>query len=140
MRKRSHCCGKLGLGSLMSEKLADMSPLSGFFSFQEPLEMKFPNISYSALALMKGCLRMDPAERQTCEQLLQQPYFDGFREAAELGKEHEKTARKPARLTRKHMPGLQHLPQLTSSNVLPALDSKKNCCKTRKSKYHFPNI
>ncbi|NXT70430.1 CDKL1 protein, partial [Chaetops frenatus] len=72
----------------------------------EPLEMKFPNISYSALALMKGCLQMDPAERQSCEQLLQHPYFDSFREAAELGKEHEKHPRKPARLTRKHMPGV----------------------------------
>ncbi|NXP26135.1 CDKL1 protein, partial [Scytalopus superciliaris] len=106
----------------------------------EPLETKFPNISSSALSLMKGCLQMDPAERQTCEQLLQHPYFDSFREAVELGKAHEKTARKPARLTRKHKPGLQHLPQLTSSNVLPALDSKKHCCKTRKSNYHFPNI
>ncbi|XP_005047925.1 PREDICTED: cyclin-dependent kinase-like 1 isoform X4 [Ficedula albicollis] len=110
-----------------------------FFS-GEPLEMKFPNISYSALALMKGCLRMDPAERQSCEQLLQHPYFDSFREAAELGRDHGRSPRKPARLTRKHLPGLQHLPQLTCSNVLPALDSKKNCCMTRKSKYHFPNI
>uniref|UniRef100_A0A8C3LC92 cyclin-dependent kinase n=1 Tax=Chrysolophus pictus TaxID=9089 RepID=A0A8C3LC92_CHRPC len=72
----------------------------------EPLEMKFPSISYPALALMKGCLRMDPAERQTCEQLLQHPYFDSIREA-DLGKEHEKAARKPAKLTRKHMPGVR---------------------------------
>ncbi|XP_030340766.1 cyclin-dependent kinase-like 1 isoform X2 [Strigops habroptila] len=106
----------------------------------EPLEMKFPHISYSALALMKGCLRMDPAERQTCEQLLQHPYFDSIREAADLGKEHGKMARKPARLTRNHVPGLQYLPQLTSGNVLPALDTKRYCCKTRKSNYHFPNI
>ncbi|XP_071282165.1 cyclin-dependent kinase-like 1 isoform X6 [Agelaius tricolor] len=106
----------------------------------EPLEVKFPNISYSALALMKGCLRMDPAERQSCEQLLQHPYFDSFREAAELAREHQRGAGNPARLARKHLPGLQHLPQLTCSKVLPALDSKKNCCKTRKSKYHFPNI
>ncbi|NXC30579.1 CDKL1 protein, partial [Campylorhamphus procurvoides] len=70
----------------------------------ETLEMKFPNISYSALSLMKGCLQMDPAERQTCEQLLQHPYFDSFREVVDLGKEHEKTARKAARLTRKHKP------------------------------------
>ncbi|XP_074677275.1 cyclin-dependent kinase-like 1 isoform X2 [Strix aluco] len=85
-----------------------------------------------------GCLRLDPVERQTCEQLLQHPYFDSIREVADLGKEHEKTARKPARLARKHVPG--HLPQLTSCNVLPALDSKKYCCKTRKLSYHFPNI
>ncbi|KAM6273558.1 cyclin-dependent kinase-like 1 isoform 2-T2 [Porphyrio hochstetteri] len=87
-----------------------------------------------------GCLRMDPAERQTCEQLLQHPYFDSMREAADLGKDHEKPARKPARMTRKHVAGLQYLPQLTSSNVLPALEGKKYCCKTRKSDYHFPNI
>ncbi|NWR53355.1 CDKL1 protein, partial [Regulus satrapa] len=72
----------------------------------EPLEMKFPNISYSALALMKGCLRMDPAERQSCEQLLQQPYLESFREAAELGKEHGRSARRPARPPRKHVPGV----------------------------------
>ncbi|XP_068803699.1 cyclin-dependent kinase-like 1 isoform X3 [Struthio camelus] len=106
----------------------------------EPLEMKFPSISHPALSLMKGCLHMDPAERQTCEQLLQHPYFDSIREAGDLGKEHEKAARKPARLSRKHMSGLQYLPQLTSSNILPALDSKKYFCKTRKSNYHFPNI
>ncbi|KFZ46422.1 Cyclin-dependent kinase-like 1, partial [Antrostomus carolinensis] len=73
---------------------------------QEPLEMKFPNISQTALALMKGCLRMDPAERQTCEQLLQHPYFDSMREAADLGKEHEKPAWAAGRLTRKHVPGV----------------------------------
>ncbi|XP_057882436.1 cyclin-dependent kinase-like 1 isoform X2 [Melospiza georgiana] len=106
----------------------------------EPLEVKFPNISYSALALMKGCLRMDPAERQSCEQLLQQPYFGSLREAAELGRERQRGSQRAARLPRRHLPGLQHLPQLTCSKVLPALDSKKNCCKTRKPKYHFPNI
>ncbi|KAF2976081.1 hypothetical protein EK904_005967 [Melospiza melodia maxima] len=106
----------------------------------EPLEVKFPNISYSALALMKGCLRMDPAERQSCEQLLQHPYFDSLREAAELGRERQRGSQRAARLPRRHLPGLQHLPQLTCSKVLPALDSKKNCCKTRKPKYHFPNI
>ncbi|NXX69696.1 CDKL1 protein, partial [Spizella passerina] len=73
---------------------------------QEPLEVKFPSISYSALALMKGCLRMDPAERQSCEQLLQHPYFDSFREAAEPGREHQKGSQKPARLARKHLPGV----------------------------------
>ncbi|NWU99273.1 CDKL1 protein, partial [Upupa epops] len=72
----------------------------------EPLEVKFPSISYSALSLMKGCLRMDPAERQTCEQLLQHPYFDSIRKVAELGKEREKAAWKGGRLTRKHVPGV----------------------------------
>ncbi|XP_074854612.1 cyclin-dependent kinase-like 1 isoform X2 [Carettochelys insculpta] len=107
---------------------------------KEPLEVKFPNISYPALGLMKGCLHMDPAERLTCEQLLQHPYFDSMREAADLGKEHEKATRKPTRPTRKHMPGLQYLPQLTSSNILPALDNKKYYGNARKLNYHFPNI
>ncbi|XP_032631605.1 cyclin-dependent kinase-like 1 [Chelonoidis abingdonii] len=106
---------------------------------KEPLELKFPNTSYTALGLMKGCLHMDPAERLTCEQLLQYPYFDSMREA-DLGREHEKVARKPTRTTRKHMPGLQHLPQLTSSSILPALDNKKYYGNTRKLNYHFPNI
>ncbi|XP_043404473.1 cyclin-dependent kinase-like 1 isoform X2 [Chelonia mydas] len=107
---------------------------------KEPLELKFPNISYPALGLMKGCLHMDPAERLTCEQLLQHPYFDSMRETGDLGREHEKATRKPTRTTRKHMPGLQYLPQLTSSNILPALDNKKLYSNTRKLNYHFPNI
>ncbi|NXH19045.1 CDKL1 protein, partial [Bucco capensis] len=106
----------------------------------EPLEVKFPNISSSALALMKGCLQMDPAERQSCEQLLQHPYFDSLREALDVGKEQDRAARKAARLPRKHGPGVRHLPQLTSGNLLPALESKKYCCKPRKSNYHFPSI
>ncbi|KAJ6654009.1 hypothetical protein lerEdw1_007518 [Lerista edwardsae] len=122
----------------------------------EPLEMKFPTISYSALGLMKGavsvrpdlsvlfqtqgCLHMDPAERLTCEQLLQHSYFDSVREV-ELGKERERSiTRKPSRPVRKHVPGLQYLPQLTNSNILPALDSKKYHCSTRKLNYRFPNI
>ncbi|NWS29504.1 CDKL1 protein, partial [Polioptila caerulea] len=72
----------------------------------EPLELKFPNISYSALALMKGCLRLEPAERQSCEQLLQQPYLDSLRGAAELGREAEKSPRKAARLPGKHGAGV----------------------------------
>ncbi|CAB1330482.1 unnamed protein product [Coregonus sp. 'balchen'] len=31
----------------------------------ESLELKYPNLSYQALSLMKGCLRMDPSERLT---------------------------------------------------------------------------
>ncbi|KAJ7345319.1 hypothetical protein JRQ81_001269 [Phrynocephalus forsythii] len=87
-----------------------------------------------------GCLHMDPAERLTCEQLLQHPYFDGVRDV-ELGRERERSmTRKPARPARKPLPGLQYLPQLTSSNLLPVLDHKKYFCSTRKLNYHFPNI
>lgn len=106
----------------------------------ETLELKFPNISYSALGFLKGCLHMDPAERLTCEQLLQHPYFDSIREVGELTRQHDKPARKTLRQSRKHLTGLQYLPQLTSSRILPALDNKKYHCSTKRFNYHFPNI
>ncbi|XP_040824491.1 cyclin-dependent kinase-like 1 isoform X2 [Ochotona curzoniae] len=112
----------------------------------EPLEVKLPNISHPALGLLKGCLHMDPAERRSCEQLLQHPYFDGIRETGGVVPEHNKPTRKNLRQSRKHLPGredsrLQYLPQLTSNNsILPALDNKKYYCNTKKLNYHFPNI
>ncbi|KAL0602509.1 Cyclin-dependent kinase-like 1 [Plecturocebus cupreus] len=111
----------------------------------EPLELKFPNISYPALGLLKGCLHMDPSERLTCEQLLHHPYFENIRETEDLAKEHDKPTRKTLRRSRKHhcfteTSKLQYLPQLPGSSTLPALDSKKYCCNTKKLNYHFPNI
>ncbi|XP_054423567.1 cyclin-dependent kinase-like 1 isoform X2 [Pteronotus mesoamericanus] len=87
-----------------------------------------------------GCLHMNPAERLTCEQLLQHPYFDSIREKGNLAKDHDKPARKALRQNRKHLPGLQYLPQLTNSSILPALDNKKYCYNPKKLNYHFPNI
>uniref|UniRef100_A0A8C6NU18 cyclin-dependent kinase n=1 Tax=Nothobranchius furzeri TaxID=105023 RepID=A0A8C6NU18_NOTFU len=49
----------------------------------ESLEHKYSNLSHQTLSLMKSCLRMDPSERLTCEQLLQHPYFDSLREKCE---------------------------------------------------------
>lgn len=106
----------------------------------ETLELKFPNISYSALSFLKGCLHMDPAERLTCEQLLQHPYFDSIRDIGELTRQQDKPLRKTLRQSRKHLTGLQYLPQLTSSRILPALDNKKYHCSTKRFNYHFPNI
>lgn len=106
----------------------------------ETLELKFPNISYPALSFLKGCLHMDPAERLTCEQLLQHPYLDSVRDAGDLTRQDDKSVRKTLRQSRKHPAGLQHLPQLTSSSVLPALDNKKYLCNAKKFNYHFPNI
>lgn len=105
----------------------------------EPLEYRFPNISANAMGLMKGCLHMDPAERLKCEQLLEHPYFDSIREETEAAKDPERVSRRQTRLHRKYFPGLQHLPQLTNSNILPALESKKYY-NTRKFNYRFPNI
>ncbi|CAJ0944243.1 unnamed protein product [Ranitomeya imitator] len=105
----------------------------------EPLEQRFPNISSHALRLLKGCLHMDPSERLTCQQLIEHPYFDSIRKEADAAKDPERVSRKQTRLHRKYFPGLQHLPQLTNSNLLPALESKKYY-NTRKFNYRFPNI
>ncbi|KAM8948442.1 cyclin-dependent kinase-like 1 isoform 2-T2 [Lycaon pictus] len=103
-----------------------------------------------------GCLHMNPAERLTCEQLLQHPYFDSMRETGDSAKELDRPTRKTLRQSRKHLPGvkvghcfteapglqfrLQCLPQLTSSGFLPALDNKKYYWNMKKLNYHFPNI
>ncbi|TNN65585.1 Cyclin-dependent kinase-like 1 [Liparis tanakae] len=106
----------------------------------EPLEQKSPNLSAQALSLMKGCLRMDPSERLTCEQLLQQPYFDSLREkSCGTSREQERCGNRRARLPRKHLPP-GYLPQLTSSNIFPVLDNKKYYNNLRKFNYHLPNI
>ncbi|KAJ8341107.1 hypothetical protein SKAU_G00333980 [Synaphobranchus kaupii] len=107
---------------------------------KEPLEQRYPNLSHQALGLMKGCLRMDPSERLTCEQLLEHPYFDSLREESEsAAREQDRSTKRRARLPRKHLPP-GYLPQLTSSNVFPALDNKKYYNNLRKFNYHFPNI
>nr|XP_029508674.1 cyclin-dependent kinase-like 1 isoform X2 [Oncorhynchus nerka] len=103
----------------------------------ETLELKYPNLSYQALSLMKGCLRMDPSERLACEQLLEHPYFDSQREKSEST---DRSTKKRSRLLpRKHLPP-GYLPQLTSSSIFPALDNKKYYTNLRKFNYHFPNI
>uniref|UniRef100_A0A671NL74 cyclin-dependent kinase n=1 Tax=Sinocyclocheilus anshuiensis TaxID=1608454 RepID=A0A671NL74_9TELE len=104
----------------------------------EPLELKYPNISYQALSLMKGCLRMDPAERLSCEQLLELPYFDSLREESE-SVTRELDRKRRTRQPRKHLPP-GYLPQLASSTVFPAVENRKYYNNLRKFNYHLPNI
>jgi len=48
----------------------------------ETLEKKYlGKLSKKALAFMKACLKMDPAQRINATEALQHPYFDGLREA-----------------------------------------------------------
>ncbi|KAG2457883.1 CDKL1 protein, partial [Polypterus senegalus] len=101
----------------------------------EPLELKLPGLSYQALSLMK----MDPAERLTCEQLLEHPYFDSLRDDCDVAGREQDRSKRRTRLPRKHLPP-GYLPQLTNSNIFPALDSKKYYGNLRKYNYHFPNI
>ncbi|PWA29642.1 hypothetical protein CCH79_00007964 [Gambusia affinis] len=91
--------------------------------------------SFSRVFTPQGCLRVDPSERLTCEQLLRHPYFDRMREKSEsTTREHKRT-----RLPRRHLPP-GYLPQLTSSSIFPALDNKKYYSNLRKFNYHLPNI
>lgn len=50
---------------------------------------------------------MNPAERLTCEQLLQHSYFDSVRETGDSAKEQEKPTKKTLRQSRKHLPGVK---------------------------------
>ncbi|CAM9770188.1 cyclin-dependent kinase-like 1 [Lampetra fluviatilis] len=104
----------------------------------EPLEERFPRISAPSLSLMKSCLKMDPAARLTTAGLLEQPYFDGFREDTDRARdEAERANHKGDRATRRG-PAIQPLPQLMGNNpVLPVPESRKYF----RSKYnHLPNI
>ncbi|XP_076156779.1 cyclin-dependent kinase-like 1 [Alosa pseudoharengus] len=108
----------------------------------ETLEQKYPNLSYQALSLMRGCLRMDPSERLSCEQLLEHPYFDSLREESEsVARELNRATKRRSRQPRaKHLPP-GYLPQLTSSSIFPVLDNRNNkYYNLRKFNYHFPNI
>lgn len=106
----------------------------------EPLEQKYPNLSHQALSLMKGCLRMDPSERLSCEQLLLNPYFHSLKEKSQsTSRDQDRSNHKRTRMTRKHLPP-GYLPQLTGSSIFPALDNKKYYSNLRKFNYHLPNI
>uniref|UniRef100_A0A3Q3WKX0 cyclin-dependent kinase n=1 Tax=Mola mola TaxID=94237 RepID=A0A3Q3WKX0_MOLML len=113
----------------------------------DPLEQKYPNLSHQALSVMKGCLRMDPSERLTCEQLLQQPYFDSLRGKSEsAARDQDRPGNKRTRFPRQHLPpGVistqpHYLPQLTSSSIFPAVDNKRYFNNLRRFNYHLPNI
>ncbi|XP_043913560.1 cyclin-dependent kinase-like 4 [Protopterus annectens] len=98
----------------------------------EPLEEKFPAIHSAALSFMKGCLKMDPDNRLTCEGLLEHSYFDSFREEQEKIK-----TRHEGRNRRKQQNQL--LPQITSTNAIsPVPDGKKQARLERFD--HLPNI
>ncbi|OCT58254.1 hypothetical protein XELAEV_18002192mg [Xenopus laevis] len=94
----------------------------------ESLEEKFPNIQPAVLTFMKGCLRMNPDDRYSCEQLLESLYFNPAHEEPEK--------RKPK--GRRRLQQAQLLPQLPANGMSPAPEGKN---KPRATKFdHFPNI
>ncbi|XP_078797348.1 cyclin-dependent kinase-like 1 isoform X2 [Oryzias latipes] len=106
---------------------------------REPLEQKYPNLSQQTLSLLKSCLKMDPSERLSCQQLLQHPYFSCMRERSQSSApEPDRPGNKRARLPRRPLPP-GHLPQLTGSSIFPALNNRKYH-DLRRFNYHLPNI
>uniref|UniRef100_A0A3Q4GG26 Cyclin dependent kinase like 1 (CDC2 related kinase) n=1 Tax=Neolamprologus brichardi TaxID=32507 RepID=A0A3Q4GG26_NEOBR len=70
-------------------------------SIPEPQQM----VTTSFASFISGCLRMDPSERLTCEQLLQHPYFDSLRERNEsTSRQQDRSGNKRTRLPRRHVP------------------------------------
>lgn len=68
----------------------------------------------------QGCLHMNPAERLTCEQLLQHPYFDSVREIGDLAKDHDKPMRKTLRQSRKYHCFTEASKVTASDDLIPA--------------------
>ena len=44
------------------------------------LQSRFLGLPYHAIQLLKRCVINDPRDRDTCEELMEHAYFDGFRE------------------------------------------------------------
>ena len=65
---------------------------------------------------------MDPAERLTCEQLLQHPYFDSIREVGAPAEELDRPVRKTLRTSRTHLPGVSAGRSLPEAARLAASD------------------
>lgn len=82
----------------------------------EPLEEKFPSAAPQAMSFMQGCVKMDPAERLTCHQLLQHPYMDLNMEMVTEGKREPTNRNRPSRAGNYPIqPFHQQLPQLQAS-------------------------
>ncbi|XP_076823902.1 cyclin-dependent kinase-like 1 isoform X3 [Clavelina lepadiformis] len=100
---------------------------------REPLEMRHPNVNPQALSFMKACLQMDPNARLTCEELLDHPYFDTFREEIKEQQQqqhiHHHRPHKGGRRRNHRNPG-NLLPMLTgnplSNSSSPAPDQKSH--------------
>ncbi|XP_029432969.1 cyclin-dependent kinase-like 4 isoform X2 [Rhinatrema bivittatum] len=97
----------------------------------ETLEEKFLNIQPAAQSFMKGCLKMNPDDRFSCEQLLESSYFESFRDEPE--KRKPRYEGKNRRRLQNHL-----LPQIQGNPTSPPSDGRKL---PRQQKFdHLPNI
>ncbi|CAG5132090.1 unnamed protein product, partial [Candidula unifasciata] len=92
----------------------------------EPLEEKYSTMSSLALNFLQNCLRMDPADRMTCLQLIQHQYMDSNGESGVdfVKNRHDKldpATRKTLNKSRtsNYPAPFQPLPQLTGFTVGP---------------------
>ncbi|PVD25649.1 hypothetical protein C0Q70_13308 [Pomacea canaliculata] len=101
----------------------------------EPLDEKFPGAAPQTMSFMQTCLKMDPAERLTCQQLLEHPYMDLNMEMVTASK-HDGPVRK--KTFQPQLPLLQ-APTATSPVPNPKYQAM-NKQKPRFNHHHLPNI
>lgn len=100
----------------------------------EPLENKFPRISSNALDFMKNCLKMDPAERMTCEELLQHKYLDGMTSLLETS-QRKNDRKKQASRTSNH-----NLPYFRNKRWKPMKVKDNDYHKDMETNYMLPSL
>nr|XP_058934639.1 cyclin-dependent kinase-like 4 [Kogia breviceps] len=97
----------------------------------ETLEEKFSDVHPVALNFMKECLRMNPDDRLTCAQLLENLYFDSFQE--------DQIKRKACNEGRnRRCQQNQLLPLIPGSHISPTPDGRKQVLQLKFN--HLPNI
>nr|KAG5714477.1 hypothetical protein BaRGS_006923 [Batillaria attramentaria] len=93
--------------------------------------------------LKNGCLKMDPAERLTCHQLLQHPYMDLNMEMVTDGKRDPGNRSRGSRTGNYPIqPFHQQLPQLNQTSTSPVPNPKYQVAPRPKPRFdgHLPNI
>ncbi|XP_025105426.1 cyclin-dependent kinase-like 1 isoform X3 [Pomacea canaliculata] len=111
----------------------------------EPLDEKFPGAAPQTMSFMQTCLKMDPAERLTCQQLLEHPYMDLNMEMVTASK-HDGPVRKKVNSRTGNYPITfqPQLPLLQAPTATSPVPNPKyqamNKQKPRFNHHHLPNI
>jgi len=74
------CVGKLTAHhEELRRKDKAMATVRAPASFEhDPLQRKYPQLRGAEMAFLAACLHYDPAQRPSCAQLLQSPFFHGI--------------------------------------------------------------
>ncbi|XP_012936798.1 cyclin-dependent kinase-like 1 [Aplysia californica] len=110
---------------------------------QEPLEERYPGMGVNAMDFLQNCVKLNPEERLTCNQLIQHPYMDINREVGlDFKNKHEPNKRKPPKPLTSNYPGPQ-LPNLAMNpSPSPVPNPKYHQASKPKPRFdhHLPNI